>query len=100
MKYFLDTHDRKAGSFPTEEFGSQQFLDVYNKFDKHCEEEGITLIQAHVNLKEGKAFCITKAPSREAIKRAHEKINLPYTSLVEINTITAGNFFGKKEEKG
>ena len=57
MKYFIDTHDVAKGSFPEEEISPEQFVEIYGHFDKAAEEEGVTGLGAHVNLKDGKARC-------------------------------------------
>ena len=56
MKYIIDTHDVAKGSFPEEEISPEQFVEIYSHFDKAAEEEGVTGLGAHVNLKDGKAF--------------------------------------------
>lgn len=88
MKYFMDTHDRTKGSFPVHEVTEEEFIRTYAGFEKACEEEGGTPLGAHVNVKEGKAFCFTKGPNAEAIRRAHEKLNFPFDSITEVRRVT------------
>ncbi len=88
MKYIIDTHDVAKGSFPEEEISPEQFVEIYSHFDKAAEEEGVTGLGAHVNLKDGKAFCFTTGPDSEAVRRAHEKINLPFDSITEVRRVT------------
>ena len=72
MKYFMDTHDKTKGSFPAEEFHAFGHA-------------------AHVNLKEGKAFCFMSGPDEEAIRKAHAAINLPYDSITEVKRVTGAD---------
>jgi hypothetical protein len=46
---------------------------------------------AHVNLKEGKAFCFMSGPDEESIRRAHAAINLPYDSITEVRRVTGAD---------
>ena len=43
---------------------------------------------AHVNREDGKAYCFTKSPDKEAIRRAHEKLNCPFDSITEVRRVT------------
>lgn len=88
MKYFMDTHDRAKGSFPAKDVSTEEFLQTYGGFERACEEEGGADLGAHVNLEEGKAFCFTKGPDTEAIRRAHEKLNFPFDSITEVRRAT------------
>ena len=60
MMYLMDTHDRTKGSFPAHEVTEEEFIRTYAGFEKACEEEGGTDLGAHVNVREGMAFCFTK----------------------------------------
>ena len=46
---------------------------------------------AHVNVKGGKAFCFTKGPDSDAIRRAHEKLNFPFDSITEVKRVTGAD---------
>ncbi len=83
MKYYIDTHDKKKGSFLEEKITSKEFVKVYKNFDDECEKEGVTALGAHVNLEEGKAFCFTTGPDTEAVRRAHEAIINLYSSCMQ-----------------
>ena len=58
MKYFIDTHDRSKGSYPAEHITAEEFSKIYARFEQACEAEGATDLGAHINLAEGKAFCL------------------------------------------
>ena len=88
MKYFIDTHDRAKGSFPAGEVTQDQFLAVYNGFEAALHAEGGFATGAHLNLAEGKAYCLTCADSEEALFAAHEKVGLPYDSVTQVQRVS------------
>ncbi|MEZ4338188.1 MAG: DUF4242 domain-containing protein [Sandaracinaceae bacterium] len=92
MKLYVDTHDRAKGTFP-ESLTTEQFREFYAKYQKACEEEGVVQLRAHVGLEDGRAFCFNLAPSIEAVRRAHEKVGLPYDSITEVTVATPGDMF-------
>ncbi len=88
MKYFIDTHDKAKGSFPGDNITEEEFVRLYQKFEKALEEVGGADLGAHVNVKARKAFCFTKGPDSEAIRRAHEKLSFPFDSITEVRRVT------------
>jgi hypothetical protein len=88
MKYFIDTHDKTKGSFPADHMTEGEFIHLYQKFEKALEEVGGADLGAHVNVKGCKAFCFTKGPDADAIRRAHEKLNFPFDSITEVRRVT------------
>jgi hypothetical protein len=88
MKYFIDTHDKTKGSFPGDNMTEDDFILIYQKFEKALEEVGGADLGAHVNVRERKAFCFTKGPDKDAIRRAHEKLNFPFDSITEVRRVT------------
>lgn len=88
MKYFIDSHDRTKGSWPVEGVSEAEFLEIYSQFETACEEVGGTDLGAHVNVAEGKAYCFTKGPDADAIRRAHEKLNFPFDTITEVRRVT------------
>ena len=46
---------------------------------------------AHVNLKEGKAFCFMCGPDEESIRKAHEAVHLRYDSITEVKRVTGAD---------
>jgi hypothetical protein len=87
MKYFIDTHDRSKGSWPSQPVSESEFIEIYSGFEKACEVGGADL-GAHVNVPEGKAYCFTKGPDADAIRRAHEKLNFRFDSITEVRRVT------------
>ena len=62
MKYFIDTHDKTKGSFPARVVTEQEFFDNFDALDAAAHKLGAFGHAAHVNLKDGKAFCFMSGP--------------------------------------
>lgn len=88
MKYFIDTHDRDKGSFPKEVLTEHQFIDQFEALERAGEQLRVIGHAAHVNLQEGKAFCLMSGPDEESIRKAHAAIDLPYDSITEVKRVT------------
>jgi hypothetical protein len=88
MKHFIDTHDRTKGSFPEQILTEQQFMDQFDALDRAAHPLHVIGHAAHVNLKEGKAFCLMSGPDEESIRKAHAAINLPFDSITEVKRVT------------
>ena len=69
MKYFIDTHDKSKGSFPTRELTEEQFFVQFAALEEAAQEFGVFGHAAHVNLKDGKAFCFMSGPTRNLSAR-------------------------------
>ncbi len=83
MQLYIDTHDKKDGSFPAA-ITPEQLNKFYAKYAKACEDSGVIIIRTYVSTKDGRAFCITMAPSVDAVKKAHKKAGLPYNGITEV----------------
>lgn len=91
MKYFIDTHDKSKGSFPTQVLTEEQFFAQFDELEKAASQFQAVGHAAHVNLTEGKAFCFMSGPDEEAIRRAHAAIELPYDSITEVKRVTGAD---------
>ncbi len=91
-KFFIDVHDRKNGTFPAK-ISKEEFAGFFAKYEEACQAEGVALLRIHVNLEEGRAYCFTMAPSADAVKRAHQRVGLPYDGITEVTTVTPGDLF-------
>lgn len=88
MKYFIDTHDKTKGSFPEEMLSEQQMIDQFDALEVAARQFDVFGHAAHVNLEQGKAFCLMCGPDEESIRKAHAAINLPYDSITEVRRVT------------
>lgn len=95
MRYFLDTHDRTQGSFPAQ-LTPADFETFYALYEKACQAEGVIPLRTHVGYAEGRAFCLNLAPDAEAVKRAHQRVGLPFDQITEISTATPGDTFFRR----
>ena len=69
----------------------QQFVEQFDALEKAAEEFHVVGHAAHVNLEEGKAFCLMSGPDEESIRKAHAAVNLPYDSITEIKRVTGAD---------
>lgn len=95
MKFFLDTHDRTRGTFP-EKLTPAEFEVFFAKYEQACFDEGVVPLRTHVGYDEGRAFCLNMAPDGEAVKRAHQRVGLPFDSITEVTTATPGDTFFRR----
>ena len=100
MKYFMNTHDRAKGTFPAQILSEQQFVQQFEALEKAAEEFHVFGHAAHVNLIEGKAFCLMSGPDEESIRKAHEAINLPFDSITEIRRVTGADLREIVDKRG
>jgi len=100
MKYFIDTHDKTKGSFPTRQLTEQEFFAQFDALEAAAPQFGVGAHAAHVNLKEGKAFCFMSGPDEESIRKAHEAVHLPYDSITEIRKVTGADMRIKPKAEG
>jgi hypothetical protein len=96
MKYFIDTHDKTKGSFPTQVLTEEQFMAQFDVLDRAAAQFGAFGHAAHVNLEQGKAFCFMSGPDEEAIRKAHAAIDLPFDSITEVRRVTGADMRGGK----
>jgi hypothetical protein len=95
MKFFMDTHDRRNKTFPAK-ITPVEFEGFYAKYEKACFEEGVIPVRLHVGYDDGRAFCLTMAPDAESVKRAHDRVGLPYDTITEIATATPADTFFRR----
>ena len=91
MKYFMDTHDKAKGTFPAQELSEEQFYANFDALEEAAGPLGVFGHAAHVNLKEGKAFCFMSGPDEESIAKAHAAIDFPYDSITEVKRVTGAD---------
>lgn len=95
MRLFIDTHDRNRDTFPRK-LSPAEFEVFFAEYEKACYAEGVVPIRVHVGFDEGRAFCLNLAPDADAIRRAHERVGLPFDSITEVTTATPGDIFFRR----
>lgn len=102
MKYFIDTHDKAKGTFPTQELTEEEFFANFDALDVAAEQFRAFGHAAHVNLKDGKAFCFMSGPDEEAIRKAHAAIDFPFDSITEVKRVSGADMraSGRKQGNG
>ncbi len=96
MRFFLDTHDKANNTFP-DNITPAEFEMFFQKYEKACYEESVVPIRVHVGYEDGQAFCLNMAENVAAVRRAHEKVGLPFDSIVEVETATPGDTFFRRQ---
>lgn len=90
LHLFVDTHDKAHQTFP-ENLSREAFEGFFVSFEAACRAEGVVLLKSYAGLADGRAFCLTLAPSAEAVRRAHERAGLPFDSVTEVETASTAD---------
>lgn len=82
MAQFMDVHTTMVGVTP-------EALHAAHDADLAIQdEEGVNFVQAWADPISGHVFCLSEAPSAEAVQRIHERAGHPADEIHEI-TVTA-----------
>ena len=92
LKLFIDTHNRETGTFP-EQISETEFASFYENYQQACAQEGVVSLRVYSDMDSGKAFCVTLAESADAVKRAHERVGLPFDSISEVKSVSPEDLF-------
>ena len=80
MAMFMDVHSGFVGT-------TQEELDAAHSADLKIEaEEGVHFERAWLDPEQGKGFCLSTGPSKEAVQRIHERAGHPTTEIYELTT--------------
>jgi hypothetical protein len=78
MAKFMDVHEGFVGV-------TAEQLEAAHQADLKIEaEEGVHFEKVWLDPESGKAFCLSTAPSKEAIMRIHERTGIPTTEVYEL----------------
>ncbi|MGE4278139.1 MAG: DUF4242 domain-containing protein [Magnetospirillum sp.] len=92
MRLFVDTHDVANNTFPAG-LTAEQFEGFFAQYQDACQAEGVVLLNVDVGLEAGRAFCLNLAPDADAIRRAHDRVGLPFDSITEVKSASPGTLF-------
>ena len=92
LKLFIDTHNRESGTFP-QQISPSEFAEFYAGYRQACSEEEVIPLKIFSDIEQGKAFCLTLAKNVEAVKRAHERVGLPFDSISEVKSISPKDLY-------
>jgi hypothetical protein len=95
LKFFVDTHDRNNKTFP-DGLTPEQFEGFYAQYEQACYAEGVVPLRVHVGYQDGRAFCFSMAPDADAVRRAHERVGLPFDEITEVATATPADSFFRR----
>lgn len=99
LRYFIDTHDRTRDTFP-QKIGVDEFEGFFALYEQACAAEGVVPIRIHVGYEAGRAFCLNLAPDAEAVRRAHDRVGLPFDSITEVAMASPGDTFFRRPVMG
>ena len=77
MSKFIDGHD----------FGGLTKEKMQKAVKSVADEFGVTTYSVCYSEKEGKAYCISEGPNKEAIEKHHEKFGITCDFITEINQV-------------
>ena len=92
LKLFIDTHNRDSGTFP-QQISATEFAAFYAGYQQACAEEGVISLKVFSDMEQGRAYCLTLAKSAEAVKRAHERVGLPFDSISEVKSVSPEDLY-------
>lgn len=95
LRFFIDTHDQQHGTFPAS-LSAADFEGFYAQYEAACYAEGVIPLRTHLSYADGRAFCLNMAPDAEAVRRAHERVGLPFDSICEVSTATPADTFFRR----
>ncbi|MBI5263575.1 MAG: DUF4242 domain-containing protein [Bradyrhizobium sp.] len=95
MRFFIDTHDTASKTFPAG-LAPADLEGFIVKYEEACRAEDVVLLRVHAGLEAGRAFCFTMAPDADAVRRAHERVGLPFEEITEVMTATPGDTFFRR----
>ena len=78
MAKFMDVHSGFHG------VTAGQLNDAHDADLKIEDDEGVHFEQAWIDPEQGKVFCLSTGPSKEAVMRIHERAGHPTTEVYEI----------------
>ena len=81
---------RPRGASP-EELTEQQFFDNFDALDKAADQFGVFGHAAHVNLKEGKAFCFMSGPDEDSSARPMRRSIFHMNSITEVRRVSGAD---------
>lgn len=96
LRYFIDTHDKRDGSFP-EMLSPEQFEIFFAGYREACRAEGVVPLRIDLSYADGRAFCLNLAPDAEAVRRAHARAGLPFAEITEVTSATPGDTFNRQQ---
>lgn len=92
MRLFLDSHDRQRDTFPAR-LSREELRAFYASYEQACAAEGVIPVRLHVGLGEGRAYCLNLAQDADAVRRAHERVGLPFDAITEVSTVAPSDLF-------
>lgn len=90
MKYFIDTHDKKDGSFPAK-ISPTELVGFFKGYEAAARAEGVIIVRVAANIEDGRAYCYVIADSVETVRRYHQRAGLMFNGISEVQAVTPGD---------
>jgi hypothetical protein len=78
MAQYMDVHDGFVG------VSKEQLAQAHAQDVAIQDEEGVMFERAWLDPDSGKVFCLSNGPSKEAVKRVHERAGHPTEQVYEV----------------
>ncbi len=78
MAKFMDVHNGFIGVTP------EQLLEAHRKDQELEGREGVRFVKAWADPNEGKVFCLSEGPNKDAVLRVHEMAGHPTDEIYEV----------------
>ena len=92
LRFFIDNHDAANGTLPAG-LGPEQFAAFYPAYEEACRAEGVVPVRVHIGYGDGRAWCLNMAADAEAVRRAHQRVGLPFDTITEVLLAGSGDAF-------
>ena len=81
MALFLGVHE--MGEATTDDAVQSS----WSSYKTACGNHNCQPLRAHYNAQQGRAFCVTEAPSTDKVRAAHEEANVPLKEVIEVKVL-------------
>jgi len=81
MPLFLGVHRLRKATRP------RDIKNAWRTYRKSCRDLRLKALSLTYSLDDGVGYCLTKAPSRGHVRRAHRKVDVPLKKIIEVKKI-------------
>lgn len=82
MALYIGVHNMGPSSI-TDDM-AQKSWDAYKTA---CGRLGGNALHTHYNVEQGKAFCLTEAPSADIVQKGHDEASVPISEIIEVKEL-------------
>jgi hypothetical protein len=78
MAIYLGVHDMGGATAEDKMRGS------WEAYKSACTKLNINAKHAHMNVEQGRAFCLTEADGSDSVQKAHDEAGVPVNEIIEV----------------